>query len=99
MELEIEPPSYFHEYLYDALDIITRDKEAGSRLIIAHYLLCAIKAARRYHNLPRLGLHSEVELKGEDIAGVGFLHGVVDFLVASIKGTGSLSLYQQIWAH
>ena len=71
------------------MSIITRDKEAGNRVIIAHFLITAIKIARQEFNMPRLALHSEVDVKGETIPEVGLIHGILDFVAASVTGQGS----------
>jgi hypothetical protein len=95
----VNPPPYFLEQIHDANSIITRDKEAGNRVIIALFLIAAIKVARREFNMPRLALHSEVEVKGESISGVGVIHGILDFVVANVTGHGSLGDFSSIYIH
>jgi hypothetical protein len=81
------------------MSIVTRDREAGNRVIIALYLVAAIKLARTEFNLPRLALHSEVEVKGETIPNVGFLHGVLDFVAANVTGQGNMGDFFSIYIH
>jgi hypothetical protein len=82
------------QHLRDAMAIMTRDKEAGNRVIIAEFLIAAIKIARQEFNMPRLALHSEVDVKGETIPEVGFIHGVLDFVAAQVTGEGSLGMFR-----
>jgi hypothetical protein len=43
--------------------------------------------------MPRLALHSEVDVKGEAIPEVGFIHGVFDFVTTKVTGEGTLGKY------
>lgn len=81
------------------MSILTRDKEAGNRVIIALYLIAAIKLGRAEFNIPRLALHLEVEVKGETIPNVGFIHGVLDFVAAKVTGQGNLGDFSSIYIH
>jgi hypothetical protein len=86
----INLPPYFHSQLDDFETTLTRDKEAGNRVIIAHYLTHAIKIARQQYKLNRIVCSSEVEVSGEQIPNVGHLSGTLDFVVGTIKGRGGL---------
>jgi len=82
----IMPPPWF----YSQLDIIetcfSREKEAGCRLIIAHYIGHAIHLAKRLTAGGRIVCSSEVEIPAESIEPLGMLSGVCDFIVGAAAG-------------
>ena len=71
------------------MDIIetcfSRDKEAGCRLVITHYIGHAISLARRM-TAGRIVCSSEVDIPGERVDPLGFLSGTCDFIVGSAAG-------------
>lgn len=82
----INPPTYFFEQ-QDVLETgFTRNKDAGSRLLIAHYLGHAVRLARRNLHAERVVCASEVDVPGEKIAKVGLLGGMCDFIVGTVAG-------------
>ena len=83
-------PQYFHSQLDDFETTLTRDKEAGNRIIIAYYLSHAIKIARQQYQTSRIACSLEVEVSAEEIPNVGYLSGTLDFAVATVKGRGGL---------
>jgi hypothetical protein len=95
----IRPPPYFLEQLHDAKSIMTRDKDSGNRVIIALFLIAAIKIARQEFDMPRLVLHSDVEVKGETIPDVGLIDGVLDFVTATVTGQRNLGDFSGIFIH
>jgi hypothetical protein len=88
----INPPEFFLPQLDILETTLTRDKEAGNRVIIAHYLTHAIKLARKEFNLQRLACSSEVDVPAEQIPDVGYLSGTLDFVIATIKGQGRVGI-------
>jgi hypothetical protein len=86
----INLPQYFLSQLDDFETTLTRDKQAGNHVIIAHYLSHAIKIARQQYQLSRIACSSEVEVSAEQIPNVGYLSGTLDFAVGTIKGRGGL---------
>jgi|SRR5579859_2838072 len=84
----VEPPNYFHLQLNDLTTSAMRDKQAGCRLLIGHYLSHAIKLARQLFEMPRLVFHSEVDVEPQDVGELGWLGGILDFAVSTIKGHG-----------
>jgi hypothetical protein len=86
----VTPPGYFHDQLYDLTTSATRDKEAGARLLIGHYLCHAVKLARQLFNLPRLVFHSEVDIEPQHVGDIGWLSGILDFAVSNVKGDGEI---------
>lgn len=71
---------------------MTRDKEAGPRVIIAHYLCHAVLAARELFDMRRLAFHHEYQVGAENIPGIGLVSGNLDFMSAGIKGEGRLGI-------
>lgn len=88
----INPPDFFLTQLDILETTLTRDKEAGNRVIIAHYLTHAIKLARIEFDLKRLACSSEVDVPAEQIPDVGYLSGTLDFVIATIKGQGRVGI-------
>jgi hypothetical protein len=76
----------FFTTLQDLIPIVDRTAEGGCRVIIAFYLVSAIKLVRKMFELPRLLLSSERALSAEYIPELGNLSGVLDFSVATVKG-------------
>ena len=83
---DINPPSYFFEQ-QDVLETgFARNKGAGSRLLIAHYIGHAVRLARRSLHVERVVCASEVDVPGEKIANLGLLGGTCDFIVGTVAG-------------
>ena len=72
---------------------ILRGKEAGNRVIIAHYISHAIKMARRQFHLSRLACDSEKDVSVEDIPNIGCISGTLDFAIGIIEGNGPLGSF------
>lgn len=85
-------PDYFHTQLRDFTIITARDKEAGARLLIGHYMCHAVLLARREFGLHRLVLHSEFEIEAVDVPRLGLLTGTVDFTTSLVTGEGSVGM-------
>jgi hypothetical protein len=86
----VDPPHYFHTQLRDLTITATRDKEAGARLLIGHYLCHAVLQARQIFGLDRLVFNSEVDVEPEQIPDVGWLTGILDFATCLVGGTGKV---------
>jgi hypothetical protein len=84
------PPDYFYNQLKDLSLSATREKEAGARLFIGHYLCHAIKEARRVYGLDRLVFYSEAEIDAQEVGSLGWLSGITDFAVATARGPGKI---------
>lgn len=67
-----------------------RGKEAGNRVIIAHYISHAIKMARQQFHLNRLACDLEKDVSVEHIPNVGYLSGTLDFAIGIVEGNGPL---------
>ena len=92
----VTPNDYFLPQLDDYTLTFSRDKQAGARLLIGHYLCHATNLAKDIFQSPRLLVNSEVDVEpvyvNEDL---GWLHGTLDFAVVEAAGmgsTGNLSL-------
>jgi hypothetical protein len=83
---------YFHAQLDDLETTILRGKEAGNRVIIAHYISHAIKMARQQFHLNRLACDSEKDVSAEHIPNVGYLSGILDFVIGIVEGNGALGI-------
>jgi hypothetical protein len=86
----ITPMDFFLPQLELLETSLTRDKEAGNRVLIAHYLCHTTKLCRRDFGLPRLACASEVDIPAEEIPDIGFLSGTLDFAIAKVKGHGRI---------
>jgi hypothetical protein len=86
------PPDYFHTQLRDLTITATREKEAGARLLIGHYMCHAVLLARREFGLHRLALHSEVEIDAVEVPKLGWLTGTLDFATSLVMGDGSIGI-------
>lgn len=86
------PPEYFHAQLRDLTITATRDKEAGSRLLIGHYICHAVLLARREFGLHRLVLNIEVEVEAVEVPNLGWLTGTLDFATSLVAGEGDLGI-------
>lgn len=86
----VEPTHYFHLQLNDLIISAMRDKEAGCRLLIGHYICHAIKLAKQIFEMPRLVFHSEVDVEPQNVDQLGWLGGILDFAISTIKGHGSV---------
>ena len=86
----INPMNFFLPQLDLLETTLTRDKEVGNRVLIAHYLCHSIKLCRRDFGLPRLACASEVDVSAEEIPDIGFLSGTLDFAIAKVKGHGRI---------
>jgi len=86
--INISPPEYFHTQLRDLIITVTRDKEAGSRLLIGHYMCHAVLIARGALGKPRLVLNSEVEVEAVEVPKLGRLGGTLDFVTSIVAGDG-----------
>jgi len=86
------PPDYFHTQLRDLTITATREKEAGARLLIGHYMCHAVLLARREFGLHRLVLNSEVEVEAVEVPKVGWLTGTLDFTTSLVAGEGSVGI-------
>ena len=80
----VTPPAYFHDQLRDYSLNFARDKEAGTRLIISHYVSHAVTQAKAYFDLPNLVSFPEYHVGPEDIPNVGWIHGNLDFAISSV---------------
>ena len=88
----INAPDFFLRQLDILETTLTRDKETGNKVVIAHYLTHAIKLARKEFDLNRLACSSEVDVPAEQIPGIGYLSGTLDFVIATIKGQGRVGI-------
>lgn len=86
----VKPPDYFHKQLRDLTITATRDKEAGTRLLIGHYLCHAVIQAREIFSLDRLVFNAEVDVEPEQIPHFGWLTGILDFATYIVKGEGKV---------
>ena len=78
------PPAYFHDQLRDYSLNFARDKEAGTRLVISHYVSHAVTQAKAHFGLPNLVSFPEYHIGPEDIPNVGWIHGILDFAISSV---------------
>jgi hypothetical protein len=85
-----KPSDYFYHQLQDLSLSATREKEAGARLFIGHYLSHSVKEARLVFGLDRLVFYSEVEIEPQEVGELGWLSGITDFAVATVKGKGKV---------
>ena len=86
------PPDYFDEQLRDLTVTISRDKEAGARLLIGHYLCHAVLLARKHFALSRLVVASEIDVEPEEVPHMGWLSGILDFATFWVPGSGELGM-------
>ena len=86
----ISVSTYFHAQLDDLETTLLRGKEAGNRMIIAHYVSHAIKMARAQFQLNRLACDSEKDISAEHIPNIGHLSGTLDFAIGIVEGNGPL---------
>lgn len=86
----ITVPTYFHSQLEDFDRSLLRGKEAGNRVIIAHYISHAIKIAKKQFQLNKLVYDLEKEVTAEHIPNIGYLSGTLDFVIGLVEGDGSL---------
>jgi len=85
-----KPSDYFYHQLKDLSLSAAREKDAGARLFIGHYLCHAVKEARRVYGLDRLVFYSEAEIEAQEVGELGWLSGITDFAVANVKGEGKI---------
>ena len=85
-----QPPDFFYQQLQVLSLSATREKEAGARLFIGHYLSHAVREARRVYGLTRLVFYSEAEIEAQEVGQLGWLSGITDFAVANVKGEGRI---------
>lgn len=88
----ITVPTYFHTQLEDFEMSLLRGKEAGNRVIIAHYISHAIKIAKKQFQLNRLVCDLENEVTAEYIPNIGYLSGTLDFVIGLAEGDGSMGI-------
>jgi len=61
-----------------------RDKEAGTRLLISHYISHAIIQVKTHFHLSSIVSFPEYHIGPEEIPNLGWIHGNLDFAVAKI---------------
>jgi hypothetical protein len=66
------------------------EKEAGCRLIIAHYIGHAIHLARRLTAGGRIVCSPEVDIPAERIESLGMLSGTCDFIIGAAAGVSDM---------
>jgi hypothetical protein len=91
-----KPSDYFFHQLKDLSLSATREKESGARLFIGHYLCHAVKEARRMYGLDRLVFYSEAEIEAQQVGALGWLSGIADFAVATVKGEGKIGIQSHV---
>ena len=80
----VTPPAYFHDQLRDYSLNFARDKEAGTRLVISHYVSHAVTQLKALFNLPNLVSFPEYHIGPEVIPIVGWIHGILDFAISRV---------------
>lgn len=83
-----KPSDYFYHQLKDLSLSATREKD--ERLFIGHCLSHAVKEARHVFGLDRLVFYSEAEIEPQEVGNLGWLSGITDFAVATVKGKGKI---------
>lgn len=80
-----ECEEYFDSQLRDLNLIFSRDKEAGTRIIISHYVCHAVKVAKKIAESPNIAAFAEYGLSPCEIPNVGYVHGSLDYAVANVR--------------
>ena len=79
-----ECAEYFDSQLRDLNLVFSRDKEAGTKIVIGHYICHAVKVAKKIAESPNIVAFTEYGLSPCEIPNVGYVHGNLDYAVANV---------------